>query len=69
MKNTNTKAQEYKRMLSRLKAINTYFNNQLAVAETLDNRIFCNIAIDNIGAALRTLEESHGILYGANNDK
>lgn len=60
----NTKAQEYKRMVSRLKAINTYFNNQAEIAPTDADRDFCNIAVDNIGTALKVLEVSHAVIFG-----
>lgn len=58
-----TKEQEYKRMISRVKAITTYFNNQLVITDNPKDRLFCSIATDNMDQALTALKDAHNFIY------
>lgn len=67
MKTTvNTKELEYKRMISRIKAIGTYFKNQMDIAETAEDTLFTTIVHDTMLDALEKVNKSYKDIYGTN---
>ena len=67
MKTTvNMKEQEYKRMISRIKAIGTYFKNQMDIAETAEDILFTTVVHDTMLEALEKVNKSYKDIYGTN---
>lgn len=63
MKTANTKEMEYKRMISRIKAIDTYFKNQMDIAETAEDNLFTTTVHYTMLDALERIKESYSDIY------
>lgn len=66
MSGTNTKKMEYKRMISRIKAIDTYFKNQISVVNTEEDDLFTSIAHYAMLEAFTKVKNAYNDIY---NDK
>ena len=66
MKTANTKEMEYKRMISRIKAIDTYFKNQMDIAETAEDNLFTTTVHYTMLDALERIKESYSDIYEKN---
>lgn len=60
----NTKELEYKRMISRIKAIGTYFKNQMDIAETTEDKLFTTAVYDTMLDTLEKAKKSYKDIYG-----
>ena len=58
------KEKEYKRMISRLKALNTYFMNQTISAADKADREFTFKAMEATAEALGKVEAHYFVVYG-----
>lgn len=59
----DTKELEYKRMISRIKAIDTYFKNQMNIAKTAEDYLFTTTVHYTMFDALERIEESYKDIY------
>ena len=63
MSGTNTKYLEYKRMISRIQAIDTYFKNQITIANTIEDDLFTTIAHHTMLEALKEIRKAYVNIY------
>ena len=63
MSKISTKYLEYKRMISRIKAIDTYFKNQINIADTIEDDLFTTTAHHIMLKALNDIKKAYMDIY------